>query len=137
MPGSLVTDGTPFSLQASASISSTTTTTGVLFTGVKGTLYRVKLSVGTNSGTTPTLDVEVQGSDASAFGSGVVSYGRFGQLSSADVAATSPYYLEFVPQHDYVRLSYTIGGSATPTFNTVVVTVEECNYLRTKGDKAT
>lgn len=64
------------------------------------------------SGTSPTLDVKVQSDDNSGFTSATdritftQATGRTSQLSSLAGAITD----------DYWRVSYTIGGSATPTF---------------------
>lgn len=126
MPGTQVRDTLAPVLQASSSQTATNTTTGVLVNRPGD--VEIKMTTGTVSGTSPTIDVEVQASDASAFGSGVVSLGKFAQVSTA----TQTRYLRAYCSKAYMRLIITVGGSSTPTVNTVVVTVHEPNYQRTR-----
>ena len=145
MPGSLVTDYGAFvqplvgaqtagSAPTGAAITTTSNGSSRQFGGHRGKLHRIKLVVGAVTGTSPTLDISVEGSDDSAHASGVVEYGRFGQLTSADNAGGNR-WLDFTPQHAYLRFRYVAGGT-TPSF-TLTGTVEECQYLRSKADAST
>ena len=145
MPGSLVTDygaavqplvgaQTAGSAPTGAAITATGNGSSRQFIGHLGVEHRIKLVVGTVSGTSPTLDISVEGSDDSAHASGVVEYGRFGQLTSADNAGGNR-WLTIVPQHAYLRFRYVAGGTS-PSF-TLTGTVEEAKHLRSKADAST
>lgn len=71
------------------------------------------LENGTTSGTSPTLDVKFQESDASGSGFADISGATFTQLT----AAGAQRILVRNRTKRYVRAVATIGGSDTPTFN--------------------
>lgn len=132
MPGTLVHDAGQTKLLDAADITSSTTGSAVQVN--RPGLVRFAMTTAAVTGTNPTLAVEIQASDASNFGSGVVSLGLFHTMD--DTGATSAIYLTADCQHKYVRAKYTIGGTDTPTFNDVTVTIEELRYKRTKSDTA-
>lgn len=92
----------------------------------------VFLETGSVTGSTPTLDVELQGADNSAFSEGVVSYGAFPQIGDEDNAE---YVLEATVFKPYMRVVTAAGGS-NPSFP-VVITVrtqhDRRNEDRTAG----
>lgn len=128
MPGTLAHDALA-SVLVNATLTANNTGTGQEVN--RPGRARVKLSVGTVTGTSPTLDVEVQASDKSDFSSGVVKLGKFAQVTSS----TQTRYLLVDVQHRYVRTVATVGGTS-PSFGTTKVTLEEKAYLRTKTDTA-
>lgn len=81
------------------------------------------VSVTTITGTSPTLDIVLQ---HSSDGTNWVTLGTFSQLVAGSAnstahlfaAAATDYLRPLLP---YVRASYTIGGTSTPTFNAVTV----------------
>jgi hypothetical protein len=85
---------------------------------------------GAVSGTSPTLDIEVQGADDSAFTTNKVSYGRFAQLTASDASSATVHYLQARVYKKYMRTVRTIGGSASPTFTTVQVQVRSREWER-------
>lgn len=99
-------------LEANRTVTSSSNTTGTQFGAVaSGQRLAASLHVFTLSGTSPTLTVKVQSDDNSSFTSATdrISFSaastRSGQFSYIDGPVTD----------DYWRVSWTIGGSATPT----------------------
>jgi alpha-D-ribose 1-methylphosphonate 5-phosphate C-P lyase len=81
------------------------------------------VTVGTITGTSPTLDITLQ---HSSDGTNWVTLRAFTQLVSGSASTTTHLFAAaatdyLVPLLPYVRASYTIGGSNSPTFNTVTV----------------
>lgn len=107
----------------------TATTTGSAVQVEKPGPCAFRLTAGAVTGTSPTLDVEIQGSNDSAFGSGVVSYGHFDNLAGT-AASVSEKILNASVYKRYVRAVATITGT-TPSYASLKVTVEEPDYHRT------
>lgn len=74
------------------------------------------LSVGAQSGTTPTLDVKIQESDSLGSGYADISGAAFTQLG----AATGEETIVFTTNKQYIRVSYTLGGTS-PAYDFGVV----------------
>lgn len=129
MPGTLVRDALAPTLVNATNLTATATGTGVEVNQVGPAKAFLKVS-GTISGTSPTLDVTIQASDVSNFGSGVVTLGRFAQVTAA-----AERFIHVDVQHKYVRAVSTVGGT-TPSFGSVVCTLEETKFRRTKGETA-
>ena len=129
MPGTLVRDAAGPVLLNSTPL--TATVTGAAIDAGKPASCRARLNVsGAVSGTTPTLDVTIQASDSSTFASGVVNLGRFVQATGVGEK-----FLKVDVQHRFVRAVATVGGTS-PSFGTVLITLEEDNFRRTKGETA-
>lgn len=129
MPGTLASDALAAVLKDATAIESKTTTTG---TGVQVDYpleCEVELNIGTLTGSSGTADVEIQASNASNFGSGVVSLGRFDQYTEADTGAGAR-YLRVYCAKKYMRAVIITGGSTVTSF-VQTVTVRPCNYHRT------
>lgn len=125
MPGSLVHDALAPSLQ-NGTITSNTTGSGV--TVNKPGDCRAKLTIGaTVTGTSPTLDVEIQGSNDN---STWVKLGRFAQKTASDASTTS--FLELDLYFTYVRAVSTVGGT-TPSFGSVVIEIDAADFQRQAG----
>lgn len=84
----------------------------------KGAKFDINLHADTISGTTPTLDVVIEGSDTGAFGGEEETVVAFPQLD--DSADPVEKQLAFESEHEYIRASWTIGGSGSPTFVTTI-----------------
>jgi hypothetical protein len=96
----------------------TSTTTGsVIDFGVGGDIRELTylMIVQSVSGTSPTLDMVIQTSDAVGMSPLQDSF-TFPQINAAGI-----YAITFRSPHRYRRLSWTIGGSGTPTFVNVLV----------------
>lgn len=136
MPGTLVHDANaenlvdPAADPGTGSVTRTATTTGTGSELGRPGRVRVRLKVGTVSGTLPTCDVELEASDSSTFASGVVSLGKFDQVTAGSVTR----FLEADVQHKFVRAVATIGGTS-PSF-VLTVSAEIPYFRRTKGDAA-
>lgn len=91
------------------------TTTG-LKVGV-GAEFEVVVDVDTISGTTPTLDVTIEGSDTGAFGGEEVAVDVVPQIT--DAADPGQSRIAFKSEHEYVRAAWVTGGT-TPSFATTI-----------------
>lgn len=120
MPGTLVRDSlAPVLLNAT--VTATGNDTGVEVD--KPALVSIIAQVtGAVTGTTPTLDLEIQGSNVSGFGSGVVSYGKFPTMTATDASSATTHVLTAQVYKKYMRTVRTAGGT-TPSFGTVQVKV--------------
>lgn len=116
MPGQLVRDAKSHKLIDDATLTTTTTGTAVdvQFPG----MVRIEAAVGAFTGTTPTLDIEIQSSNDSTFATGVVSHGRFARITDANDERS--HWLNAYCNNRYMRAVATVGGT-TPS---VDVTVE-------------
>lgn len=109
-------------LLTSASVTASADATAVALPG-NFSRWVVTTSLGTVTGTSPTLDITIQ---HSIDGTNWITLIAVTQRTAAHAstvlhtfAAAATDYLK--PLLPYVRASYTIGGTNTPTFNTVVV----------------
>lgn len=109
----------------------TSTATGSAVQVDRPGAVRFLLTTGTVTGTSPTLDVEIQASDSATFASGNVSLGKFAQVTASSASRT----LQAYTQKRYVRAVSTVAGT-TPSFGSVSVTVEERHFKRTGSDTA-
>lgn len=131
MPGSLVSDANDIVLH-NAAVSTNSNSTAVSTAGlVLGCIYRLQVVVGTPiTDADETLNITLQGSDASNFTTGnQVPYARL-LIIDADEGLT--YWVEFRPQHQYIRCNFVVGGT-TPSIP-VTITVREQNFKVTKDD---
>jgi hypothetical protein len=115
---------TKIPLLASSTITASGTSTAVVLPAYYNCWVGF-VSVGTITGTTPTLDITIQ---HSSDGTNWVSLIAFAQLVSGSASTTTHKFAAaatdyLIPLLPYCRISYTIGGSATPTFNSLAVTL--------------
>ena len=133
MPGTLVKDNSQVLI---SNQTLTTTTTGSAVLTGRDNVVRVRLQVtGTVSGTSPTLSVEIQGSDTSDFSTDpAVHCGSFNTVT-ATLGATGEHFLDVDNSKAYLRAVATVGGT-TPSFAGVTVDVVEKRYHRKPNDTA-
>jgi hypothetical protein len=131
MPGTYVTDAAAPTLLSGTL---TSTTTGTAVEAGYPCCVSAELSIGSVSGTSPTLDVELQASDVSNFASGVISLGRFAQKTTAS-ANTKSYLHRILINKRYVRAVATVGGTS-PSFGSVSVTLRDPYFQLTSNTSA-
>ena len=131
MPGTLASDKLAAELYDGTAITSKTTTTGSAVRVDWPLDCEVEMTFGTMSGSSGTMDVEIQASDASNFGT-FVSLGRFAQETEA---ATGTKVLSVYCAKKYMRAVIVTGGSTVTSFTPTVV-VRPCNYQRTPDTTA-
>lgn len=132
MPGTLVKDNSQV-LVSNQTL--TTTTTGAAVTTGRDNIVRVRLQVtGTVSGTSPTLSVEIQGSDTSDFTTDpLVHMGSFNTVTAS--LGTAERFLDVDNAKAFMRAVVTVGGTS-PSFAGVTVDVVEKRYHRRPNDTA-
>jgi len=108
-------------LAANAVRTSTLTTTGVDVAAYDGPCHLILQSSAATAGTTPTLNVKLQHSDASGSGFADVTGVAFSEVTDADL--TEMLTVQIGDLKRYVRLVGTIAGTDTPTFGFGVVMV--------------
>jgi|SRR5579884_2837133 len=129
MPGTLAQDNAvqtnlvdPGATPGTAAVSVATSTTGTGMEVDRPGDVRFELVLSSVTGTSPTFDVEIQGSETSTFGS-TISYGRFARKTT-----NGTWWLQARVYSKYVRAVATTGGTVTTASG--VVTVQERNYER-------
>lgn len=99
-------------LEANRTVTSSTSTTGTQFGAVaSGQRLAASLHVFTLSGTSPTLAVKVQSDDNSGFSSATDRI----TFSTASTRSGQFSYIDGPVTDDYWRVTWTIGGTGTPT----------------------
>jgi len=131
MPGSFLSDANDIVLH-NATVSSNSNSTATSTAGLAlGNIYRLQVVVGTPiTDADETLRIILQGSDASNFSTG--NQVPYGTLNLVDNDEGLTYYIEFRPQHQYIRCNFVVGGT-TPSFP-ITVTIRERNFKVTKDD---
>ncbi len=110
MPGTVVRDTLAPNLASGATLNAAGSTNGTAYEiGWVGDV-QFELVAATATGTTPTLDVTIQGADDSGFTSNVVTLGRFSQSSAVGTKQLNCYVGK-----RYVRAVVVLGGT-TPSF---------------------
>lgn len=132
MPGTLVQDANLLTNLAdnatppgTAAVTITATQNGTGLEVDRPRLVRFKLTVASIGGTSPTFDVEIQGSDTSNFSS-TVSYGRF-----ATHTANGTFFITAYVYSSFVRARVVVGGTSPTAAVTVVV--EEPHWEALQG----
>lgn len=119
MAGTVVRDATAFDLLDGTDLSGASTQTG---TGVDAQYpgrFAAVLETGTVTGTTPTLDVEIQAGNTAAFDDLVVSLGKFDQVGDED---NETRHLVCETNLRYLRAIAVLGGT-TPDYTATTVKV--------------
>lgn len=136
MPGTLVTDSAtatnladPAGTPGTAAVTVAANTTGTGFEVDRPGDVRFELVLASVSGTTPTFDVEIQGSETSNFAS-TISLGRFSRKTAAGTS-----WLQARAYSKYVRAVVTVGGTSPSA--SVTCTIQERNYERQEPPAAT
>lgn len=125
MPGTLVKDTLAPNLATGSTLNAAGTTNGTAVQIMKPGAIRFELATpGTITGTTPTLDVEIKGADDSGFTTGVVSYGKFSQVTTG---VSLFKYLAAQVYSNYIRATVVIGGT-TPVYTGLVITPRPFHY---------
>lgn len=130
MPGTYAHDSAVSKLHDAVDISSATTTTGTGVNVGRPGMVRFKQTSGAITGTSVTVDTEIQVSDDD---STYFTIAKFDTLTDADDSET--HYVTADVQHTYVR-AVTVSAGTSPSIPDLTVTMEEKSYLRTKTDSA-
>jgi hypothetical protein len=130
MPGTLVQDSLAPNLLAGSTLNAAGTTNGTIVQLDRPGEVAFVLTLGTVTGTSPTLDVTIQGSDVANFGSGVITYGQIetsgGSQSNAVRQISARAY------HRFVRAVVVVGGtSPVYTGSTLVPRLPQDRRTRT------
>ena len=80
----------------------------------KGAKFDINALFSAVSGTTPTLDIVIEGSDTGVFGGEEEAVMAFPQQT-----AVGEQQLAFESEHEYIRAAWTAGGT-TPSFTTTI-----------------
>ena len=106
----------------SATVTTTSNSTAVGMIG-SGNEWAARITCGTVTGTNPTLDAVVQHSVDGTIWTNLIAFTQITASNAAavKVAAASADYL--VPLFPFARVAFTVGGTDTPTFTTVAVTL--------------
>lgn len=103
---------------AEAAITSATTTTGAwVESGFPGDVV-VEVNTGTLTGTSVTVDIEIQGADDNS-GTNTVSYGQFAQFTETD--DDLELFLDACIKKNFVRAVIVTGGTVTSVDPVIVV----------------
>ena len=103
-------------LSANAQSTSTRTGTGIDIQQYDGLAKIILMSGAASAGTTPTLDVKIQESDAQGSGFADLTGATFTQVTDA-ADSTEMIQIDVSSTKRYIRVIGTIGGTATPTFD--------------------
>lgn len=120
MPGTLVTDALAVDLLSGLDLDGASTQTGTAVEVNKPGDVAFVLTTTTVTGADASIDIEIQGSDASGFGSGVVSYGHFDPVIVTDDNVTR--VLNAKVYKRYVRAVVILGGTAPVCTGSTVYT---------------
>ena len=127
MPGPYVTDLNAPNLLAGSTLTAAGSTNGTIaeLDWVHGTTF--VLTTATATGTSPTLDITIQGSESSTFATGVVTLGRFSQATAAGAVLELTTFVD----SKFVR-AVVVPGGTTPSFagSTLVPQLEHYNRTR-------
>src|SRR5215207_7285594 len=130
MPGTLVRDALAANLATGATLNAAGTTNGTAVEIAKPGDVTVYINTSTVTGTTPTLQVTIQGADDSGFTTNVVSIGAFPVTSGSAAAQSSiERKLSTYIGKRYVRAAVTLGGTS-PVYTGTTITVRERNDRR-------
>ena|SRR5215207_4196491 len=123
MPGTLVRDALAANLATGATLNAAGTTNGTAVEIAKPGSCRVFLVTSTVTGTSPTLDVTIQGADDSGFTTNVVTEGRFALLTGGSQSNVTR-VLDTVIDKRYIRAVVLIAGTS-PVYTGTTITVRE------------
>lgn len=129
MPGSLVRDALAPQVLTGATLNAAGTTNGTVQEIDKPGDVRAVLTLGTVTGTSPTLGVELKGADDAAFSVNVVSFGQFAASSGGSQSNTTKVF-DFRCDKQYIRATVVAGGTSP------VYTGSTC-YIRQENDRRT
>ena len=110
-PGTTIRDAKTASnvILAQGNVSADTTTTEI--TVDRPCLVNVEMVLGTIASGVSDFDVEIQGSDVSGFGSGVVSYGHFDTVGPSDDDTTRVLSCQVYKKYMRAVIDYTGSGN--------------------------
>lgn len=114
------------SLHPTAARTSTSSGTGVDLQQYDGDVVLILDSAAAGAGTNPTLDVTVEHSDASGSGYTAITGAAFTQVTNA--ASQQKLVISRDDAKRYVRVTYTIGGTNSPSFTFSVTGVGVKKY---------
>ena len=110
-PGTTIRDAKTASnvILAQGNVSADTTTTEI--TVDRPCLVNVEMVLGTIASGVSLFEVEIQGSDVSGFGSGVVNYGRFADVAHTDDDTTRVLSCQVYKKYMRAVIDYTGSGN--------------------------
>ncbi len=127
--GTYATDALAPNLLTGATINAAGTTNGTIVEVDWSQDTTFVLTTGTVTGTSPTLDIVIQGSESSTFGAGtIVTIARFGQVAAT--SSTSFYLTSFV-NAKYIRAVVSVGGTS-PVYTGSTLVPRAKHYLRSR-----
>jgi hypothetical protein len=132
MPGTLIQDALASNLASGATLNAAGTTNGTVVELPWSQEIQLKLVTGTVTGTTPTLNVEIQSSSTSDFSADVVSHGRFAQVGDED---NETRYLTIYHDKRYIRAVVVIAGTS-PVYTGTTITPVLPHDLRSSTTSA-
>ncbi len=127
--GTYATDALAPNLLTGATLNAAGTTNGSIVEVDWSQDTTFVLATGTVSGTAPTIDITIQGSESPAFGAGtIVTIAKFGQVAAT---SNSSFYLTSFVNSKYIRAVVAAGGTS-PVFTGSTLTPRAKHYLRTR-----
>jgi hypothetical protein len=130
MPGSLVQDALAPNILTGATLNAAGTTNGTIVQLDRPGEVTFVLTLGTVTGTSPTGDFTVQGSDTSDFSAGVVTYGQI-ETSGGSQSNISRQISAYVSKQ-YVRAAVTLGGTS-PVYTGSTLVPRQLHDRRTRS----
>jgi len=133
MPGTLVSDANAANLFDGSTLNSAGSTNGTAVDLHWPREVQVRIETSAVTGTSPTLDVTIQGADDSGFSSGVVDICKFPQIGDED-DATKVIDGVFIDKQ-YVRAVVVVGGTS-PVYTSSTCTLHDPGYQRVRTQTA-
>ncbi len=127
--GTYATDALAPNLFTGATLNAAGTTNGTIVEVAWPQDCTYVLTTGTVTGTAPTMDITIQGSESSTFAAGtIVTIAKFGQVAAT---SSTSFFLSPFTNSRYIRAVVTVAGtSPVYTGSTLVPRAE--HYLRTR-----
>ncbi|MBA3405408.1 MAG: hypothetical protein H0U13_12105 [Gemmatimonadaceae bacterium] len=127
--GTYVTDALAPNLLTGATINAAGTTNGTIVEVDWSQDTTFVFTTGTVTGTAPTMDITIQGSESPTFAAGtIVTIAKFGQVAGT---SNSSFYLSSFVNSKFIRAVVTAGGTS-PVFTGSTLVPRNKHYLRTR-----
>lgn len=130
MPGTLVQDALAPNILVGATLNAAGTTNSTAVQVDRPGDVAFVLTLGTVTGTTPTSDITIQGSDDNTFATGVVTYGQI-ETSGGSQSSISRQISAYVSKQ-YVRAVVVLGGTS-PSYAGSTLVPRQLHDRRTRS----